>query len=111
LRDYLTIGGCLRLLEFSCPKCAYKQHLLVGTQDPSQTFSDLNEDFAYYRLFLCPEGREIHSFDIHDREFEGDCPKHKVKLKPLTEVPKTCPKCEGTVQVTEEEILKTERGN
>lgn len=100
----------MELWECVCPKCTFKVHLLIGTQDPDQTFSDLNEDFAYYKLFLCPEGKEIHSINVNDREFDGNCSLHKVKLKPLTDLPKTCPKCEETIHVTKKEILKTERG-
>ena len=82
----------------------------MGTQDPGQTFSDLNEDFAYYKLFLCPKGNDIHSIDIHFREFDGNCPQHKVELRPLTKLPETCPRCGGPVQMTPKDILKPEKG-
>lgn len=98
------------LLEFNCLKGDYKVNLLVGTQEPNQTFSDLNEDFAYYRLFLCPVDKTLQSININDREFHGDCALHKVKLEPLQEIPKTCPKCGGPVQVVKKTILKPEVG-
>lgn len=100
----------MELIELNCPRCNYKADLLIGTQDPGQTFSDLNEDFAYYKLFLCQEGKELHSIDINFREFNGNCPQHTVKLQSLQEVPKTCPKCGGPIQVTKKDILKAERG-
>jgi hypothetical protein len=100
----------LELLQLVCHRCDHRTDLLIGTQDPGQTFSDLNEDFAYYRLFLCPEGNDIHSMDIHFREFDGNCPQHGVGLQPLTDLPRACPKCGGPVQVTEKFLLKPEKG-
>ncbi len=101
----------MELLEITCPRCGYSVSLLMGTQDPDQTFSDLNEDFAYYRLFLCPVDRAFHSINIHDREFDGDCPEHKgTKLESLKEIPTTCPKCGGEIQVVKKEILKPQGG-
>ncbi len=101
----------MELLELNCPKCDYKVSLLLGTQDPNQTLSDLNEDFAYYALFLCPVDKTFHSINIHDREFDGNCPEHKnVKLQAIKEIPKTCPKCGGPLEVTKKDILKPEKG-
>jgi hypothetical protein len=100
----------LELLQLVCSRCNYRADLLIGTQDPGQTFSDLNEDFAYYRLFLCPEDNDIHSIDIHFREFDGSCPQHGVELLPLTELPHACPKCGGPLEVTKKDILKPEKG-
>lgn len=99
----------LELFQLVCSRCDYKADLLVGTQEPAQTFSDLNEDFAYYRLFLCPEGSDIQSMDINFREFDGNCSQHGVELKPLTEMPKTCPKCGGPVRVSRKDILKPQK--
>jgi hypothetical protein len=96
----------LELFQLVCSRCDYKADLLVGTQEPAQTFSDLNEDFAYYRLFLCPEGSDIQSMDINLREFDGNCSQHGVELKPLTEMPKSCPKCGEPVRVSRMDILK-----
>jgi ribosomal protein S27AE len=100
----------LELQQLACPRCNYTANLLVGTLDVEQTFSDLNEDFAYYKLFLCPEGNDINSIDINFREFDGNCPQHKVELRPLTNSPETCPRCGGPFQVTRKGILKPERG-
>jgi hypothetical protein len=100
----------LELLQIGCPHCNYKADLLIGTQDPGQTFSDLNEDFAYYRLFLCPEGNDIQSIDISFREFDGNCQQHRVELHPMTTLPEICPKCGGPIQVTKKDILKPQKG-
>ncbi len=81
----------------------------MGTQNPDQTFSDLNEDFAYYRLFLCPADKTLHSMNVNDREWNGECPRHQtVKLQPLNDVPKYCPRCGGPLEISEKEIIKHE---
>lgn len=101
----------MELVEYNCPKCGYKAHLLLGTQDPDQTLSDLNEDFAYYRLYLCPVDKTLYSMNVHDREWEGNCPQHQdVQLQLLQDIPQPCPRCGGTAEVTKKQILKPERG-
>lgn len=101
----------MELVELHCSNCGYKVNLLLGTQDLDQTFSDLNEDFAYYRAYLCPLDKTLHSMNVHDREWNGDCPEHRnVKLQPLQDLPKTCPKCSGPLEVTVKEILKHKKG-
>ena len=97
-------------MELSSPDCGYKAHLLLGTQNPDQTFSDLNEDFAYFKLYLCPIDKAFHSMNANDREWNGNCPEHKsAKLQLLNEIPKICPKCGGQLVVVEEEALETEK--
>jgi endogenous inhibitor of DNA gyrase (YacG/DUF329 family) len=95
----------LERLEVACTQCDYEVDLLVGTQSPRQTFSDLNEDFAYYKLFLCPKGNDIQSIDVHFREFDGGCPEHGVELQPLTDMPRDCPKCGESVQVMRNRVV------
>jgi DNA-directed RNA polymerase subunit RPC12/RpoP len=99
----------MQLLELNCPKCGYEAKLLLGTQTPDQTFSDLNEDFAYYRLFRCPVDKLLFSMNVHDREWDGSCPSHKeAKLQQLSEMPTTCPRCGSRLQVSEREIVEHE---
>lgn len=100
----------MELVQLACCECDYGVDLLLGTQEADQTFSDLNEDFAYYRLFQCPADMTVHSINVHDREFDGACPEHKVKLQSLADLPRACPKCGGPVQLTRKDILKPQRG-
>ena len=102
----------MELWEYMCEneKCGYKKRLLKGTHDVNQTLSDLNEDFAYYRVFLCPQGKELYSLDAHEREFNGICPIHHVELQELEELPEYCPKCGGKTQTREKEMITSEKG-
>jgi len=100
----------MELIEFDCENCSYNKQLLKGTSAPDQTFSDLNEDFAHYRVYFCPEGKELYSFDHHDREFDEKCPIHHVELQEKKELPDHCPKCGGNTQTTEKPMITTEKG-
>ncbi len=92
----------MELLELNCPRCGYNSQILLGTQNLDQTFSDLNEDFAYYKLYLCPSDKTFYSINVNDREWDGKCPQHKdVLLQPLQQVPKTCPRCGGPLDITQ----------
>ena len=83
----------MELYELSCPKCGYKKRILLGTHAPKETFSDLNEDNAYYQLYYCPIGKEYHSRDTSDREFNKKCEIHQGEMELLSKLPEKCPKC------------------
>ncbi|MHA2408230.1 MAG: hypothetical protein ACXACA_07655 [Candidatus Ranarchaeia archaeon] len=85
------------LYELSCPKCGYKKRVLLGTQESKETLSDLNEDFAYYQLYYCPIGKEYHSRDTSDPEFDSLCEIHQVKMEVMSKLPQRCPKCDGEI--------------
>ena len=96
----------MELWEFMCENehCGYQKRLLKGTPMANQTLTDLNEDFANYRIFLCPEVKELYSIDTHDREFDNQCPIHHIELQELDELPELCPKCGGKTHSTEKAI-------
>ncbi len=100
----------MELIEFDCKNCGYKTHLLTGTNTPDQTLSDLNEDFAHFKVYLCPEGKELYSFDHHDREFDQKCPIHHEELQEQNEIPGYCPKCGGNTQTTEKPQIPIKKG-
>ncbi|MFQ5940172.1 MAG: hypothetical protein ACE5KA_00525 [Nitrososphaerales archaeon] len=79
-----------------CGKCGYEKKVSLGSYGLAQTFTDLNEDFAYYKLFICKEENVFVSGDIHDVHFYSKCPVDGSKLVPVVELPpKKCPKCDG----------------
>lgn len=79
--------------DINCSKCDYGCRLNVGSTELDQTFTDLNEDFAYYRLFLCREEKKFISANIHDRHFDERCPADGSKLIAIDVPPRTCPEC------------------
>ncbi len=88
-------------ITLDCPHCGYHAELLEGSVQPSQTLSDVNEDFAYYRLFRCPVGGEILSMDVNYRGFDGRCPEHTEPLEPLEGLPAKCPVCSNQLNIHE----------
>ncbi len=94
------------VLELKCTKCEYKKDILMGTHDSLDTLSDPNEDYAYFKQFICPVDKEIQSIDVLNPEFEGNCAHHNVKLESLEGLPKKCPKCGGPVKVEPKKAFK-----
>ncbi len=97
----------LKRLELNCGACGFHTELLVGSTGKDQTYSDVNEDFALYQVFYCPEGKEYLSLDIHDRHFDGKCPVHGSTIERIDTFPAVCPMCNSPLEVTEKSILPT----
>lgn len=77
-----------------CSKCGYQKKLNVGAYDLEQTFSDLNEDYAYYKLFICMKEKAFVTANVHNRYFDNKCPADGSELVPVEELsPRKCPKC------------------
>jgi hypothetical protein len=84
--------------HFKCGQCGYETKLTIGTYDLEQTFTDLNEDFAYYRLFICKKENVFVAGNVHNRYFDNRCPKDGSELVPVEELPpKKCPKCNADI--------------
>lgn len=49
-------------------KCGCHASLLLGTHEPDQTLSDLDEDFAYYKLFLFSMDNMFYATIPYDKE-------------------------------------------
>jgi len=59
-----------------------------------QILTDVNLDYAEYRLFLCNEESTFVHVDIHNKEFEGKCPHDGSELIEIGEIPPIkCPRC------------------
>ncbi len=77
-----------------CSKCLYEKKLALGPYDLTQTFTDLNEDFAYYRLFVCKRENILLTANVHDSHFDNKCPTDGTLLVQVEGTPpRTCPKC------------------
>lgn len=80
--------------HFKCSNCGYEKKLALGSHNLEQTLTDLNEDFAYYQLFICRIEKAFVSANIHNRQFDNRCPADRSELLPVGDLPpKTCPSC------------------
>jgi DNA-directed RNA polymerase subunit M/transcription elongation factor TFIIS len=80
-----------------CSKCGYEIKLNLGSTDLDQTYSDLNEDFAYYKLFTCKIENIFVTANVHNRQFDNKCPADGSLLIPEEIPPKKCPKCKADI--------------
>ena len=85
----------MQIYHFRCKNCGYESKLPLGSSDLDQTLTDVNADYAQYRLFICKvESKFVHA-DIHDKDFEERCPSDGSKLIEIdkTILPVRCPSC------------------
>lgn len=88
------------LWHVKCPKCGYEKKLNLGSTDLDQTYSDLNEDFAYYQLFICKKENVFVTGNVHNRHFDNRCPADGSELVLVEEIPpKKCPRCKADMTV------------
>jgi hypothetical protein len=83
------------IYHFTCKSCLYESKLPLGSSDLDQILTDVNADYAEYRLFKCQtESKFVHA-DIHDKGFEGKCPSDGSKLVEINQEtpPIKCPRC------------------
>ena len=103
---FLSSGIHMRRVKLKCQNCGYEITVLEGSTEPKQTFSDLNEDFAVYQLFLCPEDKNIESHNIVDRAFDGKCASKASDLEKLEKLPDHCPRCNKLLETTILSVLE-----
>ncbi len=97
----------MQIYHFKCKRCGYESKLPLGSSDLDQTLTDVNADYAEYRLFICKkESKFIHA-DIHDKDFEDKCPSDGSKLIEINEAipPVKCPHCNQDLVVEESRPL------
>ena len=91
----------LRVYNYRCLSCNYQSRHPVGTPDMDQILTDVNTEFAQYRLFVCKkEQRFIHT-DILEAGFDGRCPSDSSKLEEVDPANAKCPRCGNEVEITE----------
>jgi predicted RNA-binding Zn-ribbon protein involved in translation (DUF1610 family) len=84
--------------HFKCGNCGYEKKLTLGSYDVDQTLSDLNEDFAYYKLFTCKVEKVFVTGNVHNRYFDNRCPADGSELVPIEELPPNkCPRCGASI--------------
>jgi hypothetical protein len=75
--------------------------LPLGSSDLDQTLTDVNADYAEYRLFTCKVESKFVYADIHDKDFEERCPSDGSKLIEIDETipPVKCPRCNNELDM------------
>ena len=85
----------MQIYHFKCKSCGYESKLPLGSSDLDQTLTDVNADYAEYRLFICKKEASLVHADIHSRNFEGKCPFDGSTLVEIDQEipPIKCPRC------------------
>jgi predicted RNA-binding Zn-ribbon protein involved in translation (DUF1610 family) len=67
-----------------------------------QIFTDVNNDFAQYKLFLCRKELTLVHANVLDTHFDNKCPSDKTELEEIDDPQNTkCPRC-GKALIVEE---------
>jgi len=85
----------MQIYHFMCKGCGYEARLPLGSSDLDQVLTDVNGDYAEYRLFRCQVELKFVHVDIHDKGFEDNCPSDGSKLIEIDieNRPIKCPQC------------------
>ena len=81
----------------SCPKCGERATVEVGSYAGDQSYTDLNEDFAYFKVFTCPAHRGWVYRNVSDRSFDGSCSIDGAQLKTFDIATGNCPRCGAAI--------------
>jgi predicted RNA-binding Zn-ribbon protein involved in translation (DUF1610 family) len=91
----------VKVYSFKCNSCGYEAKLPLGSADLDQTLTDVNADYAEYRLFICKKESKFVHADIHDKSFEGKCPSDGTRLEEVEPKQAKCPRCGRDLEIHE----------
>jgi ribosomal protein S27AE len=86
--------------KLECPNCGESALVEVGSYSGDQSYSDLNEDFAFFKVFVCPEHKGWVCANVSDRNFGGSCGRDGGKLEAFEISSGKCPRCGGAILST-----------
>lgn len=72
-----------------------------------QTLTDVNTEFAQYKLFVCKKEQKFVHADILDAQFDGKCPSDASELEEVQPLEVKCPRCGKDLEITEIKPLAT----
>ena len=101
---YIT---AVKVLSFKCPSCGYQSRNQVGTLDGDQNLTDVNTEFAQYRLFICRKEKKFVHADVLDVQFESKCPSDATELEEVDPRQTKCPRCGKELKIQEINPLAT----
>ncbi len=91
-----------------CSNCGESALVELGSYTETQSYSDLNEDFAYFRLYTCPVHKGWAYRNASDRTFDGSCSIDGGKLQAFDISTGKCPRCGGAILSSRLEDLLVE---
>jgi hypothetical protein len=66
-----------------------------------QTLTDVNTEFAQYRLFVCRKEKKFVHADVLDPHFDGKCPSDGTELEEADPRQARCPRCGKELEIKE----------
>jgi hypothetical protein len=75
-----------------------------------QILTDINTEFAQYKLFVCKKEQKFVHVDILDAGFDGKCPSDATDLEEVEPKDAKCPRCGKGIEITEVKPLATSDG-
>ncbi|HEY7733855.1 MAG TPA: hypothetical protein VIB07_03590 [Nitrososphaera sp.] len=85
---------------------------MLGSPDMDQIMTDVNTEFAQYRLFVCRKEKKFVHLDFLDHSFDGRCPADSTLLEQVREDEAKCPRCGKELSIEEHKPLSSgEKGS
>jgi predicted RNA-binding Zn-ribbon protein involved in translation (DUF1610 family) len=102
----------LKIYSFKCPSCGYESRHTIGTPDKDQILTDVNNEFAQYKLFVCRKELGLVHADVLDAHFDKKCPSDKSELEPIDDPEHVkCPRCSNELKVEDIKPLAASDGS
>ncbi|MEW6605781.1 MAG: hypothetical protein AB1351_13995 [Thermoproteota archaeon] len=97
----------MKVFSFKCPACGYHSKHQLGTPDMDQTLTDVNTEFAQYKLFVCKKEKKFVHIDVLDSHFDNKCPADETELEQADPQKASCPVCGKEIEIEEVKPLAT----
>jgi hypothetical protein len=97
----------LRVYDFACSACNFESRQQVGTPDADQILTDVNTEFAQYKLFACLKEKKFVGANVLDASFDRKCPSDGSELQEVNVEEAKCPRCGSDLKVEEKKPLST----
>ncbi|MGI0025575.1 MAG: hypothetical protein ACREA4_10595 [Nitrososphaera sp.] len=97
----------MKVYDFSCPSCKFESRNQVGTPDGDQILTDVNTEFAQYKLFACLREKKFVGANVLEAGFDGKCPSDGSPLQEVDVLEAGCPRCGSQLEVKEKNPLST----
>ena len=92
----------MRVYSLKCPACGYGSRHQLGTPDMDQILTDVNTEFAQYRLFVCKKEKKFVHADVLDAHFDSKCPSDGTDLEEVKDPRQAkCPRCCKELEIEE----------